>query len=66
MRAQIRLGRVFGVQIGLHYSWVIIAFLISLSLVGHFRMNNPEWGRCRYLDYLNFHLATVFLNNRRS
>ena len=44
MRAQIRLGSVFGVRIGLHYSWVIIAFLISLSLVGHFRMNNPEWG----------------------
>ena len=44
MKAQIRLGSVFGVRIGLHYSWVIIAFLISLSLVGHFRMNNPEWG----------------------
>ena len=44
MKAQIRLGSVFGVRIGLHYSWVIIAFLISLSLVGHFRMNNPAWG----------------------
>lgn len=44
MRAQIPLGRVFGIRIGLHYSWLIIAFLISLSLAAHFRMNNPEWG----------------------
>lgn len=44
MTAQIPLGRVFGIRIGLHYSWLIIAFLISLSLAAHFRMNNPEWG----------------------
>lgn len=44
MKAQIRLGKVFGIRIGLHYSWLIIAFLISLSLAAHFRMNNPEWG----------------------
>lgn len=43
MRAQIKLGRIFGVQIGLHYSWFIIAFLITLSLAGHFAMNNPDW-----------------------
>lgn len=44
MKAQIKLGRIFGIEIGLHYSWVIIAFLITLSLAGHFRMNNPRWG----------------------
>jgi Zn-dependent protease/predicted transcriptional regulator len=44
MRAQIRLGRVFGVRIGLHYSWLIIAFLISLSLGSNFGATNPEWG----------------------
>jgi Zn-dependent protease len=43
MKAQIKLGRIFGVQIGLHYSWFIIAFLITLSLAGHFTANNPEW-----------------------
>ena len=43
MRAQIKLGRIFGVQIGLHYSWFIIAFLITLSLAGHFASNNPGW-----------------------
>ena len=44
MRAQIKLGRIFGVEIGLHYSWLIIALLITLSLTGHFRTHNPEWG----------------------
>src|SRR5262249_48994590 len=44
MEAQIKLGRIFGVEIGLHYSWLIIAFLITLSLAEHFRMTNPQWG----------------------
>lgn len=43
MRAQIKLGRIFGVEIGLHYSWFIIALLITLSLAGHFLTNNPGW-----------------------
>ena len=43
MKAQIKLGRIFGIEIGLHYSWVIIALLITLSLAQHFRMNNPRW-----------------------
>ena len=44
MHAQIKLGRIFGVQIGLHYSWLIIAFLVTLSLVGQFHATNPQWG----------------------
>ncbi|MCI0415031.1 site-2 protease family protein [bacterium] len=44
MRAQIKLGRIFGVQIGLHYSWFFIAYLITLSLSAQFRNTNPEWG----------------------
>jgi Zn-dependent protease/predicted transcriptional regulator len=43
MKAQIKLGRIFGVEIGLHYSWFIIALLITFSLVGHFEANNPSW-----------------------
>jgi Zn-dependent protease/predicted transcriptional regulator len=43
MRAQIKLGRIFGVEIGLHYSWFIIALLITFSLAGHFQENNPGW-----------------------
>ncbi len=44
MEAQIRLGRIFGVEIGLHYTWFLIALLITLSLAGQFRTANPEWG----------------------
>src|SRR5712691_13382168 len=44
MKAQIKLGRIAGIEIGLHYSWFIIALLITLSLVGQFHALNPEWG----------------------
>jgi Zn-dependent protease/predicted transcriptional regulator len=43
MRPSIRLGRIFGIDIGLHYSWFVIALLILFSLSGHFRVVNPEW-----------------------
>ncbi len=45
MEAQIKLGRVFGIRIGLHYSWLLIALLVAFSLGGHFQMMNPDWGR---------------------
>lgn len=44
MKAHIKLGRIAGIQIGLHYSWLIIALLITFSLGAHFRLQNPEWG----------------------
>lgn len=44
MEAHVKLGRVAGIEIGLHYSWLIIAFLITLSLAGHFYTTNPHWG----------------------
>ena len=44
MHAQIKLGRIFGVEIGLHYSWLIIALLVTLSLVGQFYAASPHWG----------------------
>src|SRR5215510_13323312 len=43
MKAQIKLGRIFGVEIGLHYSWFIIALLITFSLADQFQLNNPRW-----------------------
>ncbi len=43
MRGHIRLGRVAGVEIALHYTWFIIAALITLSLVAQFHYANPEW-----------------------
>lgn len=44
MQAQIKLGRIFGIEVGLHYSWFLIALLITLSLAGQFYATNSEWG----------------------
>ena len=49
MRSQIRLGRIFGIRIGLHYSWFLIAFLIVISLASQFRTTNREWGEATIL-----------------
>lgn len=43
MKSQIKLGTVFGVELGLHYSWLIIAILITFSLVAQFHADNPHW-----------------------
>lgn len=44
METHLKLGRVFGIEIGVHYSWFLIALLLTLSLVGHFRATQPHWG----------------------
>ena len=44
MRSQITLGRIFGIKIGLHYSWFLIALLIVFSLSSQFHATNPAWG----------------------
>jgi Zn-dependent protease/predicted transcriptional regulator len=44
MQSQIKLGRLFGIEIGLHFTWIVIAVLIVFSLAGHFRETNPQWG----------------------
>ncbi len=44
MRSNIKLGRISGIEIGLHYSWFIIAALIVFSLGEHFHQVNPNWG----------------------
>lgn len=43
MKGQIRLGRFFGVEVDLHVSWFIIAYLITLSVAQDFRAHNPDW-----------------------
>ena len=45
MQAQVKLGRIAGISIGLHYSWFIIAFLIAVSLADHFHTVTPEWSK---------------------
>jgi len=47
MKSNIKLGTVAGIEIGLHYSWFIIAALIAFSLGERFRQVNPGWGTGR-------------------
>jgi Zn-dependent protease/predicted transcriptional regulator len=44
VKAHIKLGHVFGIEVGLHLSWLIIALLITLSLADEFHAINPDWG----------------------
>jgi Zn-dependent protease/CBS domain-containing protein len=43
LRATISLGRWFGIPVGLHYSWFVIAWLITLSLTSQFASLNHAW-----------------------
>jgi Zn-dependent protease/CBS domain-containing protein len=43
MHTHIKLGRVFGIEIGIHSSWFIIAFLITFSLAARFRSVDRDW-----------------------
>ena len=43
MKAHIKLGRIFGVAVGLHYSWIIIALLVTFSLRSQFAVDYPSW-----------------------
>ena len=43
MRSHIKLGKIFGIEVGIHYSWFIIALLITFTLADHFRTVNTDW-----------------------
>lgn len=43
MKSQIKIGTVFGVELGLHYSWLVIALLIVFSVAGQFHAENANW-----------------------
>jgi len=43
MKSQIKIGTVFGVELGLHYSWLVIALLITFSLAAQFHAVNRDW-----------------------
>jgi Zn-dependent protease/predicted transcriptional regulator len=45
MKSSIRLGRVFGIEVGLHYSWFLIALLITMSLTAQFQETHREWSQ---------------------
>jgi Zn-dependent protease/CBS domain-containing protein len=44
MRGGFRIGRIFGIQIILDYSWIFIFLLVTWSLTNSFARAHPEWG----------------------
>ena len=43
MKSQIKVGTIFGVELGLHYSWLVIALLITFSLAAQFHATDRDW-----------------------
>ena len=49
MRGSVRLARIRGIDIGIHYSWILIFALVSWSLAaGFFPQEYPGWGTATY------------------
>ncbi|HEY8537131.1 MAG TPA: site-2 protease family protein [Vicinamibacterales bacterium] len=44
MRGQLRIARIAGIEVRLHYSWFLIAGLLTVSLAGQLYLVNPAWG----------------------
>lgn len=44
MTGQIRIARIQGIDIGLHYSWFVIATLITMTGWSRYEQIHPEWG----------------------
>ncbi len=49
MTSSLRLGRVLGISIGVHWTWFLIFVLLAFSLAGHyFPMLHPGWPSTSY------------------
>lgn len=54
----IRLGTILGIPFGVNYSWLVIFFLVSLSLTTQFTQLHPDWS---FEEHLTFGVATSLL-----
>jgi Zn-dependent protease len=49
MDGSVRIGRVFGIQVGVHHTWLIAFFLVAWSLAfGYFPSVYPSWAPVSY------------------
>lgn len=49
MKGSMRVGRIAGIEIGIHYSWFLIFILITWSLAaGYYPFQYPDWGTWVY------------------
>jgi Zn-dependent protease/CBS domain-containing protein len=44
MRSGFRLGRLFGIDIGIDWSWLLIFLLVTWNLLASFGQLHPDWG----------------------
>jgi Zn-dependent protease len=50
VKSSLRLGRVFGIPIGVHYTWFIVFALVTLSLAtGYFPSRYEDWSLAGYV-----------------
>ena len=54
----IRFGKIFGIPLGVNYTWFIVFILITLSLSTQFAHLHPDWS---YAEHLIFGLMTSIL-----
>ncbi len=60
MPGSLRLGKIFGIEISVHFSWLIILVLLTWSLaIGWFSVVYPGWSPATY--WLVSFSAAVFL-----
>lgn len=65
VKSGLRIGRIFGIPIYLHASWVIIFVLITLSLEGQYSHEHPQWTDTQHwtlgiLTSLLFFMSVLF------
>ena len=50
MRSSLRLGKIFGIPIGINYTWFIVFALVTMSLAtGYFPSRYSDWGTATYI-----------------
>ena len=50
MRSSLRLGKIFGIPIGINYTWFIVFALVTMSLAtGYFPSRYDDWGTATYI-----------------
>jgi Zn-dependent protease/predicted transcriptional regulator len=60
MHPELRLGRIAGIPIAIHHSFLIIAVLITLSLASYFGATNGSWGTQAVWLYAGFAAVLFF------
>ena len=43
MQPLVKIGRIAGIEIGIHYTWVLIGVLITGSFIGYLSDTHPFW-----------------------